>query len=516
MIRRVCQLLSLAFLVALVWVPVAAGLRDTFGVGGEHFAGLMGSDLEFRLYQWFTLALGKADPGRVATGFHGLYWTIYIYGWPITDPLAALGYVAATRSWHWPLLAGVVTPVLLGLVAGRFFCGWVCPFGLFSELGVALRAGLERFLRRRLPGWHPPQGLRMGLTVALLVMAAVSGVSLLPFVLPYVALGHALLAWTVGLGITVSVILVVGILLAELVGPSRLWCRHLCPTGGLLALLGRFRRLVGIRKAAACCQCLRCRSACTVGVQPDRLRWTEECILCGDCVRVCPDNVLSRGVIPVPPPGGSAMPARRTGWRTASWLGVVLLLVGVAVVWLPDARAHHMSGLPHYGYAESYPQVPTKEYRSRHGKWILSVTVYNFQGVNIDKAQAPDDVLLYFAVEDRSVDPDSGAYNGPVRLEVSRRGGEALASRRIEGPLEEAAYRVRERLTPGDYRLQLRFTAGGQEWRLSQRFRIEGGGAPTWAWLGGGLGGVVLIGGLLVAARRRTQPRGREGRRSGA
>ncbi|NTW34804.1 MAG: 4Fe-4S binding protein, partial [Syntrophobacteraceae bacterium] len=54
-------------------------------------------------------------------------------GWPVSwflqlDPLVALGTILTTGTLYANLLWALVT-VILTLILGRFFCGWVCPFG---------------------------------------------------------------------------------------------------------------------------------------------------------------------------------------------------------------------------------------------------------------------------------------------------------------------------------------------------------------------------------------------------
>ena len=49
------------------------------------------------------------------------------------DPLLALSAFLASWRFHESLLYGL--PVLLmALVAGRFFCGWLCPLGTLFDL----------------------------------------------------------------------------------------------------------------------------------------------------------------------------------------------------------------------------------------------------------------------------------------------------------------------------------------------------------------------------------------------
>ncbi len=58
-------------------------------------------------------------------------------GWPVNwiiqlDPLAGLGTLLSTHSIYSGLIWGLVT-ILLTIIVGRFFCGWLCPFGTLHQ-----------------------------------------------------------------------------------------------------------------------------------------------------------------------------------------------------------------------------------------------------------------------------------------------------------------------------------------------------------------------------------------------
>ncbi len=58
-------------------------------------------------------------------------------GWPVNwiiqlDPLAGLGALLATHSIYSGLIWGLVT-IVLTILLGRFFCGWLCPFGTLHQ-----------------------------------------------------------------------------------------------------------------------------------------------------------------------------------------------------------------------------------------------------------------------------------------------------------------------------------------------------------------------------------------------
>jgi len=58
-------------------------------------------------------------------------------GWPVNwiielDPLIGLATLLSTRTLYAGLLWGVAT-IVLTIILGRFFCGWVCPFGAIHQ-----------------------------------------------------------------------------------------------------------------------------------------------------------------------------------------------------------------------------------------------------------------------------------------------------------------------------------------------------------------------------------------------
>ncbi len=79
-------------------------------------------------------------------------------GWPVNwiielDPLAGLGILLATHSIYSGLIWSLVT-VVLTIIFGRFFCGWLCPFGTLHQFtgyvanrkkSPVLKAGQNRY-----------------------------------------------------------------------------------------------------------------------------------------------------------------------------------------------------------------------------------------------------------------------------------------------------------------------------------------------------------------------------------
>ncbi len=114
------------------------------------------------LFLWFCL---------VATG--GDRW-FRLSAWPVNwflelDPLTAVATLLSTGALHAGLWWAVVT-VVLTLFLGRFFCGFVCPFGTLHQAVGFLASGLRR--RSAPVRYHPAQSVKYYLLLFLLVAAS--------------------------------------------------------------------------------------------------------------------------------------------------------------------------------------------------------------------------------------------------------------------------------------------------------------------------------------------------------
>lgn len=246
------------------------------------------------------------------------------------DPLVAAAVPLAAREWIPRLVPGLLL-LLLTLLVGRVFCGYLCPMG--TTLDIARRL----FARTGKTGNQPalPTGLRRlkYLLLAAALGSALAGVSLYFWLAPiplitrfYSLLLHPLLLLGTDLGLASARPLVAlldvpaldylqvaqrrydsvyfllaffaALFLLERVRP-RFWCRYLCPAGALFGLFS-FRPLWR-RKVHACVHCAACVRLCPTAAPPPRGDSTEhrECLVCRSCTDVCPvDGVRFFGKTP--------------------------------------------------------------------------------------------------------------------------------------------------------------------------------------------------------------------------
>lgn len=181
--------------------------------------------------------------------------------------------------------------VMLGVFAGRGFCGWICPFGSVTEwLGVL---GRKAFPNRIVV---PPALDRVLRTVKYFILALVlagtyyTGRMVFADYDPYPALFH----FGVWAEISSAAIIILAITLVASIFIDRAWCRYACPLGAIGAILNKISFLKVKRDVSACKSCRSCsETSCPMGLQVSQMEQTNaECIRCLRCVDGCrPESV---------------------------------------------------------------------------------------------------------------------------------------------------------------------------------------------------------------------------------
>jgi len=313
-----------------------------------------------RLAQIFFLAtfLWLCLVATVGTG-----WTQW-RGWPIAwflqlDPLAAIGTALTTHSLH-PGLAWALATIVLTIVFGRVFCGFVCPFGAIHQfvgwLGRRVRRPKEQIAAN---AYRPAQAVKFYILIALLGAAAFSTansfvgrlhVGLLdPISLMHRSFNLIVLPagdlvsgrWFPGGRFSSGAALIGGLFIAfillNLLVP-RFYCRFLCPLGALLAVLAR-RTLWSIGKTGRkCSECALCDVDCEGACNPMGPIRVGECLMCMNCLDTCPSaeplaylkrpsqggevtahGVTRRGFLVAAVGGLSVVPLARLGGARTAW-----------------------------------------------------------------------------------------------------------------------------------------------------------------------------------------------------
>lgn len=151
------------------------------------------------------------------------------------------------------------------------------------------------------------------------------------------------------------------------------------------------------------------------------------------------------------------------------------------------ASAHHIMGIPHYAYDESYPQAPVITYAVEAGPYLVKVTGYPGR-------PGPHSLAEVHAYVTRASDA-SDVFDGPIAARLERDG--LLGPKVVWGPIETRFEENLHKLAPrfgeaGNYRVRLEMMLEGQPYEID--FPIVAGDPPN------PLSTLVLWGAGLVAA----------------
>lgn len=213
-------------------------------------------------------------------------------------PIGSLQHYAGIRAMPYYLMGmfGII-----GFSFGRAACGWVCPFGFIQELLYKIRT-----FKIKIP--HFFSYFKFVFLVMLVIVipyltheswfSKLCPVGLLDAGIPIIAWNPAsgalsglrhLLGWLYFLKIGI-LLFIIGLSVVS----KRPFCRIFCPLGAIFAIFNKVSLLqINIRKDRCIGEeCDMCRRVCPMDISIYKNTSDLDCIRCGRCVAVCPENAL--------------------------------------------------------------------------------------------------------------------------------------------------------------------------------------------------------------------------------
>jgi len=240
----------------------------------------------------FLIGLRHIMPGESSKG--GAFDAFCPFGGIETLlPYLNTGHTLKTTN----LLSFTALIAVLGvsLVAGRAFCGWMCPLGSLQDLlarwARQLSGEKKRMRGKKSQALFPIQvspnldhWLRYLKYIILAVIVVASTKAVYP-PLRDICPVRAIFGfhWNTPL---LGVVLILFILTSMLVKRSS--CKYLCPMGAVLAIFNKISPIHITVDQKNCANCGRCEAECPVDIPaiPENIRSTE-CIRCLECFDTC-------------------------------------------------------------------------------------------------------------------------------------------------------------------------------------------------------------------------------------
>lgn len=246
------------------------------------------------------------------------------------DPLIFLLHFLTTGVIL-PLFLLSLIPITLTLIFGRFFCGWVCPFGSINQFFTWLFRQARK--NRKEKGVNKPLlKLKYAILIAIII-AAIMGTHFGGWLDPFSLLTRTSTT-VINPSINYSIhqitkpgandsgiiaktfkplyhfaraniltekqrsfsqpFLIGGIFIAILLlnlYRRRFYCNYICPLGALYGLISKFS-FFNLKPNSSCISCKACNKTCTYNGSPFEDYMKSECLTCFNCINDCPKDAI--------------------------------------------------------------------------------------------------------------------------------------------------------------------------------------------------------------------------------
>ena len=192
--------------------------------------------------------------------------------------------------------------ILLGVLLGRFICGFLCPFGWFQEL--LHKIPTKKFSTKKLKPLRYLKYAVLLVMVFLLPAFLVNDVGMGdPFFCKYIcpqgvlegaiplSIGNAAIRSALGKLFSFKFCILIAVIVLSIMF-YRPFCKWICPLGAIYSLFNRVSLLNIKIEDSKCVGCNQCVTACKMDVDVCKTPDHPECIRCGACIKACPKDAI--------------------------------------------------------------------------------------------------------------------------------------------------------------------------------------------------------------------------------
>lgn len=239
---------------------------------------------------------------------------------------------------HYPITSIIITSfkifgaivilwLVITVVLGRVWCGWICPFGgiteFFSRIGKSERLKIN---------WSSGvvKGLRYGFFIAVIILTL--GIKSSPSayycnICPNKAIWHSPGQMKQMFMLVSEFIAYAGFLVFMIILPfltkKRVWCNLICPFGTLTSTLGSFSLLTTKIDNEKCVRCKKCIKECKMAAISEKDGKIEldglSCSNCLECSNSCPKDAIKINI-------------RGTNINTKKYFIPIIVIVAITII----------------------------------------------------------------------------------------------------------------------------------------------------------------------------------------
>ena len=216
-------------------------------------------------------------------------------------PIGAFQAVVGSSKFRFSYyITGIL--ILLGVLLGRFICGFLCPFGWLQELLHKIPG--KKLSTKKLKPLTYLKYVILLLAVVLLPALIVNDVGMGdPYFCKYIcpqgvlegaiplAIANAGIRSALGQLFTWKLVVLIAVVVLSVLF-YRPFCKWICPLGAFYAWFNRISLLQLQVDQNKCISCGKCGRVCKMDVAVPQTPNHNECIRCGACITACPTQAI--------------------------------------------------------------------------------------------------------------------------------------------------------------------------------------------------------------------------------
>ncbi|MCQ6253378.1 4Fe-4S binding protein [Methanocaldococcus sp.] len=185
------------------------------------------------------------------------------------------------------LIVKLIIIVVLTLLLGKVFCGWMCPLGFLFELSYKLRVKI--FKIKKLPKVDEKIHNKL---IYLRYVVLILSLILTYYLSTYAFCQVCPIGFLTNLyGTVISLIILIIFLIISFFIPMA-FCRYFCPLGAFLSIFS-IKPIFQLKTNDNCVKCKLCEFKCPMQIKITENLDQKECIRCFECKSNCKKGGLS-------------------------------------------------------------------------------------------------------------------------------------------------------------------------------------------------------------------------------